>query len=69
MAGTEVFTDLVAGEDTFKFYAEGKWQISTSGKTVNVINPSTRKTQYKVQGTTLFLDSASRLILLICGDI
>jgi len=52
MAGTEVFTDLVAGEDTFKFYAEGKWQISTSGKTVNVINPSTRKTQYKVQACT-----------------
>lgn len=59
MAGTGAFEDLAAGEDTFKFYSEGKWQESTSKKTVNVVNPSTRKVQYKVQGAASDADATA----------
>ncbi|PPD75695.1 hypothetical protein GOBAR_DD27383 [Gossypium barbadense] len=50
MAGTGVFSDILDG-DVYKYYADGEWKKSSSGKTVAIINPSTRKTQYKVQGT------------------
>jgi hypothetical protein len=51
MAGTSVFAELVDEDTTvFKFYSDGEWKKSTSGKLVSIINPTTRKTQYKVQG-------------------
>lgn len=50
MAGKGVFKDLMDG-DTFKFYADGEWKRSSSGASVNILNPSTRKVQYKVQGS------------------
>ncbi|KAJ6862175.1 hypothetical protein NC652_039115 [Populus alba x Populus x berolinensis] len=40
MAGTSVF------------YSDGEWKRSTSGNLVSIINPTTRKTQYKVQACT-----------------
>lgn len=49
MAGTGVFADIIDG-DVYKYYSEGEWKKSSSGKSVAIINPSTRKTQYKVQG-------------------
>lgn len=49
MAGTGVFSDIIDG-DVYKYYSEGEWKKSSSGKSVAIINPSTRKTQYKVQG-------------------
>lgn len=58
MAGTGVFADIIDG-DVYKYYSEGEWKKSSSGKSVAIINPSTRKTQYKVQGKlilSLFLD-------------
>ncbi|KAG6740287.1 hypothetical protein POTOM_055733 [Populus tomentosa] len=53
MAGTSVFAELVDEDPTvFKFYSDGEWKRSTSGKLVSIINPTTRKTQYKVQACT-----------------
>lgn len=49
MAGTGVFADIIDG-DVYKYYSEGEWKKSSSDKSVAIINPSTRKTQYKVQG-------------------
>ncbi|KAJ6434859.1 hypothetical protein OIU84_000159 [Salix udensis] len=53
MAGTSVFAELVDEDATvFKFYSDGEWKRSSSGKFVSIINPTTRKTQYKVQACT-----------------
>ncbi|CAM6038605.1 unnamed protein product [Sphagnum compactum] len=52
MAGQNVFNEILAGDDTFKFYTDGEWKTSTSGKTVNIINPSTLKPVFKVQACT-----------------
>lgn len=49
MAGQGFFQDILDG-DTFKYYADGEWKVSVSKKSVGIINPSTLKTQYKVQG-------------------
>lgn len=54
MAGTGVFEDIIEG-DVFKYYTDGEWKKSSSGKSVAIINPTTRTTQYKVQGTLLTL--------------
>ena len=53
MAGTGLFAEILDGEHAYKYYADGEWKKSTSGKTVAIINPTTRKTQYKVQGDQL----------------
>jgi glyceraldehyde-3-phosphate dehydrogenase (NADP+) len=49
MAGTGVFAEVLDGE-VYKYYADGEWRASASGKTVAIVNPTTRQTQYKVQG-------------------
>jgi hypothetical protein len=59
LAGTGVFAEILDGE-VYKYYADGEWRVSGSGKTVAIVNPTTRKTQYKVQG------AGSRLCLLPC---
>ncbi len=51
-----MFSEILAGDDTFKFYTDGEWKTSTSGKTVNIINPSTLKPVFKVQGVFAFLE-------------
>ncbi|CAL5435409.1 unnamed protein product [Camellia sinensis] len=51
-AGTGVFSEIIDG-DVYKYYSEGEWKVSNSSKTVSIINPTTRKTQYKVQVSTL----------------
>ncbi|KAK1322811.1 NADP-dependent glyceraldehyde-3-phosphate dehydrogenase [Acorus calamus] len=51
MAGTGVFEEIIDG-DVFKYYVDGEWRKSSSGKSVSIVNPSTRKTQYKVQACT-----------------
>lgn len=53
MAGTGLFAEILDGEHVYKYYADGEWKKSTSGKTVAIINPTTRMTQYKVQGDQL----------------
>jgi len=49
MAGTGPYAEILDG-DVYKYYSEGEWKKSSSGKSVAIINPTTRKTQYKVQG-------------------
>ncbi|KAL0358297.1 UNVERIFIED_CONTAM: NADP-dependent glyceraldehyde-3-phosphate dehydrogenase [Sesamum angustifolium] len=51
MAGSGVFGEIIDG-DVFKYYADGEWKKSSSGKAVSIINPTTRKTQYRVQACT-----------------
>lgn len=53
MAGNGVFAEITDG-DVFKYYADGEWKKSASGKSVSIINPTTRKVQYKVQGITIY---------------
>ncbi len=38
------------GAGTFQYFVNGQWKQSTSGKTVAVINPTTREKEYQVQG-------------------
>lgn len=52
MAGTGVFADILDGE-VYKYYADGEWRASGSGKSVAIVNPTTRQTQYRVQGAAL----------------
>lgn len=52
MAGTGVFAEILNGE-VYKYYSDGEWKKSSSGKSVAIINPTTRRTQYKVQGKEL----------------
>ncbi|XVE53672.1 hypothetical protein DITRI_Ditri03aG0021500 [Diplodiscus trichospermus] len=46
MAGTGVFAEILGG-DVYRYYVDGEWKESSSGKTIAIINPTTRKTQYK----------------------
>jgi hypothetical protein len=62
MAGTGVFAEVLDGE-VYKYYADGEWRASASGKTVAIVNPTTRQTQYRVQGLLRLLLS---LVYLFC---
>ncbi|KAI3690111.1 hypothetical protein L2E82_48086 [Cichorium intybus] len=48
MGGNGVLAAILAG-DTFKYYSEGEWKVSSSGNSVPIINPTTRMTRFKVQ--------------------
>lgn len=52
MAGSAVFAEIIEG-DVYKYYSDGEWKKSTSGKSVPIINPTTRKTHFKVQGNPI----------------
>lgn len=54
MAGSGFFADILDGE-VYKYYSDGEWKKSASGKSVAIINPTTRKTQYKVQGDSNYI--------------
>lgn len=65
MAGTGIFTEILDGE-VYKYYSDGEWKTSSSGKSVAIVNPATRKTQYKVQGmfhSFLILDEVLFVLL------
>ncbi|KHN12479.1 NADP-dependent glyceraldehyde-3-phosphate dehydrogenase [Glycine soja] len=49
MAGSGTFAEIIDG-DVFKYHAQGQWNKSSSGKFVPIINPTTRKIHFKVQG-------------------
>ncbi|CAN6540623.1 unnamed protein product [Malus baccata var. baccata] len=51
MAGSGLFAEILDGE-AYKYYGDGEWKKSSSGKLVPIINPTTRKVQYKVQACT-----------------
>lgn len=44
------FNDVVAANGVYKYYVNGAWRESSSGKTVAITNPSTRETAFQVQG-------------------
>lgn len=46
----DVYGSIRDASGNFKFYANGRWLESTSGKSVPVINPSTQEQEYAVQG-------------------
>ncbi|GJP50243.1 hypothetical protein CLOM_g9383 [Closterium sp. NIES-68] len=50
-AGSGFYADIVDG-DVYKYFAHGEWKSSSSGRSVNIINPCTRTVVYRVQGCT-----------------
>ena len=47
----DFFAPVGAGAPgTYKFYCEGSWRESTSGKTVKILNPCTNAPAFSVQG-------------------
>lgn len=52
MTETDFYKEIRASSGAFKFHCDGQWLESGSGKTVAVINPSTRKKEYEVQACT-----------------
>jgi hypothetical protein len=44
------YADILSSSGVYKYYVDGEWKESASGKTVNVINPTTQKPEYQVQG-------------------
>ncbi|PNH04655.1 NADP-dependent glyceraldehyde-3-phosphate dehydrogenase [Tetrabaena socialis] len=60
---TEFYKDILASSGIYKFYVNGEWRESASGKAVSISNPSTRQTAFQVQACTqdevnLMFDSA-----------
>lgn len=50
MACENAYAEIRAESGVFKFYSNGQWLESSSGKSVPVINPSTQEKDYAVQG-------------------
>lgn len=50
MAGSGVFKEIIDEDGVYKFYFDGEWRKTSSGKTVPIINPTTRETHFRVQG-------------------
>lgn len=47
------YSEIVASSGIYKYYVNGEWKESSSGRSVGVLNPTTNKTDYKVQGGSL----------------
>ncbi len=45
-----IFAPIVGMGGAFKSFISGEWRESSSGKTINIINPSNREPVYSVQG-------------------
>ncbi|KAK3437184.1 hypothetical protein EUGRSUZ_C01646 [Eucalyptus grandis] len=52
MAGSGAFAEIKDGDGVFRYYSDGEWKASASGKSVPIINPTTRSTHFKVQACT-----------------
>jgi hypothetical protein len=50
MSSREFYGQLTAPSGVLKYYCNGQWLESSSGKSVPVINPSTQEKDYAVQG-------------------
>ena len=46
------YSEIKAASGAYKWFCDGQWLESTSGKTVPVVNPCTRTKQYEVQACT-----------------
>ncbi|XP_066313455.1 NADP-dependent glyceraldehyde-3-phosphate dehydrogenase-like [Miscanthus floridulus] len=40
----------ILDDEVYRYYADGDWRSSTSSNSITIVNPTTRKTQYRVQG-------------------
>ena len=52
MTDSDFYNEIKAANGVYKWHVNGAWQESASGKTVSVVNPSTRATCYQVQACT-----------------
>lgn len=48
----EFYAPILAASGAYKYYVNGEWRESASGKTVAINNPCTRQAQYQVQGAS-----------------
>ena len=47
------FDEIVAPDGSYKYFVNGEWKVSASGKTVDIMNPSKANApEYKVQACT-----------------
>ncbi len=44
------YHDILSSSGVYKYFVDGEWKESSSGKTVPVVNPTTQQTEYQVQG-------------------
>jgi hypothetical protein len=44
------YSDIKASSGVYKFYVNGAWKESTSGKSVSILNPTSNQAVYQVQG-------------------
>lgn len=49
---TEFYSDIKAQSGAYKYFCNGQWLESSSGKTVAVVNPSTLQKDFQVQACT-----------------
>lgn len=47
----DFYNEIVSTSGTFKYYVNGAWRESSSGKAVTNTNPSSRTTAFSMQGT------------------
>ena len=47
---TGFYDEIVAKNGVYKYYVNGEWTETSSNRTVPVINPSTLKKDFQVQG-------------------
>lgn len=55
---TDFYKDIVAASGIYKFYLNGQWVESASGKSVSITNPTTNQTAFRVQGALIAVKSA-----------
>ncbi len=47
---TGFYDEIKASSGMYKFYSNGEWMESTSGKGVSILNPASNESVYQVQG-------------------
>ena len=47
---TGFYDEIKASSGMYKFYSNGEWMESTSGKGVSILNPTSNESVYQVQG-------------------
>jgi hypothetical protein len=56
------YSDLVAPDGSYKYFIDNEWKVSTSGKSVGIVNPTTNEVQFKVQGNQCSVSDSFRLL-------
>ncbi len=49
----DFYAECMGSNNAYRFYKNGEWLESTSGKTVKILNPSTNLPCFEVQGTVI----------------